>query len=320
MKKGTISILLASLLLALFPVASPEANWNGKTYLREYLDVIRNDFVPSQEQLNSWEDKRIEQQIEITMQEVSLLRSLLSGMEKEGGPDSSYYLVSNIENDSVILESNANKSRPIASITKLMTAVVAREHLEKHDTITLTPQMLSTYGQTPVLFEGLEIRSEELLKASLIQSVNDAANALSHFNGKERFVSLMNTKAKELEMHNTSFSDSHGLNIENRSTARDLMKLASYVHEEHPDLLEISRNNDFWLPDRTGRDLKFKNTNNFYPISSYLGGKNGYLPQAGETSLALFEVQGKTVGITLLGSEDRKADIFSLLDRTAEKL
>ncbi len=106
--------------------------------------------------------------------------------------------------------------------------------------------------------------------------------------GRGSFVALMNQKAKEIGMNNTIFYDAHGLNPANKSTAQDLAKMISYVHEHHPELLTITRNNDFWLPDPRGRLLKFQNTNNFYPLSSFVGGKTGF-----------FAVSSSDIGLNL---------------------
>ena len=124
--------------------------------------------------------------------------------------------------------------------------------------------MLKPQGYSPSLYLGLSVSAENLLKAILIQSTNDAAEALSYFIGKEEFLALMNQKAKELNMINTVFYDPHGLNPANRSTAQDLIKLLTYIYKNHPEILDISRNNNFWLPDSTGKLLKFRNLNAFY--------------------------------------------------------
>ena len=175
--------------------------------------------------------------------------------------------------------------------------------------------MLEPLGHSLTLFLGLNISAENLLKASLIQSTNDACEALAYFLGKEKFLDLMNQKAKELGMKNTVFSDVHGLSPTNRSTAADLAKLISYIYKEHPEILHLTRDNNFWLPDSTGRLLKFQNVNNFYPLPEFIGGKTGYLPQAKQTLASIFLVNKKPIAIILLYSDNRQADIFTILNR-----
>ena len=273
-------------------------------------------FLPFTAKAAETQQQQIIQQIEIIKQELKLLRSLLLNLQaaNQGAEITARsFLAKNLENNSVLLQKNSEKPYPIASITKLMTAVIALEEIGPDRKIILTEQMLKPYGHSPSLYLGLSVNAENLLKASLIQSVNDAAETLSYFLGKEKFISLMNQKARELEMTSTVFYDSHGLNYANVSTAQDLAELLAYVYKNHPEILAISRDNDFWLPDKTGRQLKFRNINNFYPLSEFLGGKTGYLPQAKETFAAIFKVKDKPIAIILLYSDNHQADIFAIL-------
>ncbi len=280
--------------------------------------LLFTPFIAEGSSISNWNRDRLIQQLEIVKREISVLKQLIENMNSRDDITASSYLAMDLEEGSVIIEKNPQHSYPVASVTKMMTGVIVAENMEKNEKIVLSEKMLDTHGHSPALFKGLEVTAENLLKASLIQSTNDAANALSYFKGKDRFVDLMNKKARDLGMHHTHFVDSHGLNPNNRSTAGDLAKLISYVHKEHPELLEISRDNDFWLPNEEGRLLKFMNTNRFYHLSNYMGGKNGYLPQAKQTSTAIFNINEKPVGIVILHSENREADMFSIIDKIKE--
>lgn len=263
--------------------------------------------------LNQTERVKLLQQIEILKQEILLLQTLLSNLQLQQEIIAPSYLAVNLSNDSVVLEKNSNQPYPIASITKLMTAVIALENIDGKRTITLTKEMLEPLGYSPALFLGLKVSAENLLKASLIQSTNDASEALAHSLGKEKFLTFMNQKAKELEMTNTVFYNVHGLNSANRSTAQDLAKLLLYIYKNHPEILSITRDNNFWLPDSTGRLLKFQNVNNFYHFSSFIGGKTGYLPEAKQTLASIFNVNEEPVAIIVLYSANRQADTFTIL-------
>jgi len=267
------------------------------------------------EALTQAEKALLLQQIEILRYEVQLLQSLLLNLQLKQEISAGSYLAVNLSDNSTILEKNANQPYPIASITKLMSALVTSEHIKKNQTITLTEKMLEPLGHSLTLFLGFNISAENLLKASLIQSTNDACESLAYFLGKEKFLDQMNQKAKELGMKNTVFSDVHGLSPTNRSTAADLAKLISYIYKEHPEILHLTRDNNFWLPDSTGRLLKFQNVNNFYPLPEFIGGKTGYLPQAKQTLASVFLVNKKPISIILLYSDNRQADIFTILNR-----
>lgn len=258
------------------------------------------------------------QQIEILQHEIQLLQSLLSNMRLQEEISAASYLTVSLSDNSVLLSKNANQPYPIASLTKLMTAVIASEHIEKSRTITLIEKTFEPLGSSPSLFLGLNVSAENLLKASLIQSTNDAAEALTYFLGKEKFLNLMNQKAKELGMTNTVFYDAHGLSPANRSSATDLAKLIAYIYQQHPEILGLTRDNNFWLPDAAGRLLKFQNVNNFYPLREFIGGKTGYLPQAKQTLASVFRVNEKPVAIILLYSNNRQADTFTILKRLRE--
>lgn len=263
--------------------------------------------------LNQTERVKLLQQIEILKQEILLLQTLLSNLQLQQEIIAPSYLAVNLSNDSVVLEKNSNRPYPIASITKLMTAVIALENIDGKRTITLTKEMLEPLGYSPALFLGLKVSAENLLKASLIQSTNDASEALAYSLGKEKFLTFMNQKAKELKMTNTVFYNVHGLNSANRSTAQDLAKLLLYIYKNHPEILSITRDNNFWLPDSTGRLLKFQNVNNFYHFSSFIGGKTGYLPEAKQTLASMFNVNEEPVAIIVLYSANRQADTFTIL-------
>ena len=264
------------------------------------------------------ERDRVLQQIEIAKREISVIRRLINNLNLRQNPAASAHIVIDISNQTILSEVNADLPYPIASITKLMSAIVATENIPQDKTITLTPEMLRPLGRSPVFQPGFSFTAKELIKASLIQSTNDASEALSFFMERGSFVTLMNQKANEVGMTNTIFHDAHGLNPDNKSTARDLVKLMSYTFENHPELLAISKNNDFWLPDSNGRLLKFQNMNDFYPLSNFIGGKTGYLTKARQTLASIFNINNRPTAIIILRSDNRQADLFSILRKISK--
>ncbi|MCF7845271.1 MAG: serine hydrolase [Candidatus Pacebacteria bacterium] len=254
------------------------------------------------------------QRIEILKQEISVYQSLLSNLNKNKEVLAPSYLIFDINEGDVIQSKNINTQYSIASVTKLMTAVVALEKIEDLDSeITITSEMTTPYGYSPAIFLGGLISARNLLCATLIQSTNDAAESLSFFLGKENFVFLMNEKADEIGMENTHYQDPHGLSPNNKSTANDLKKLLTYINENHPLILETTKRNDFWLSGSDGKLLKFRNMNNFYPLPYFVGGKTGYIPEAKQSFVGLFEVNNKSLGVVILFSDNRQADLFALL-------
>lgn len=265
-------------------------------------------------QVNGQTDKAVLlRQIEILKHEIQVLKMLITNMLSNQPVSAGSYLVVNLNNDSIVLEKNLNQSYSIASITKLMNALIVQENIDNNQTIVLTEKMLEPTGQSPCLFLGLKIKAESLLKASLIQSTNDAAESLAYFIGKDKFLLLMNEKAQQIGMKNTVFYDVHGLSPKNSSTAADLAKLVKYVYQNYPEILTITRDNNFWLADSSGVLLKFQNVNNFYYSNQFIGGKTGYLPQSKQTIAAVFQVKQEPIALVLLYSNNRQADAFTIL-------
>jgi len=262
----------------------------------------------------------LQQQINIISSEIHNLKSLLKSMESTEAVTANAYIVMDAESKKIILEKNSGQQYPIASITKLMNAVVTLENIDTKTTVRLTKAMLKPAGHSPSLFLNSKISVGNLLKASLIQSVNDAAQALSNAVGAGKFVNLMNQKAKVLGMENTVYYDAHGLNPKNVSTADDLAKLANYIYQKHPEILDITKDNNFWLPDAKGKLLKFKNLNNFYIMPDFIGGKTGRLIEAKETMASLFVINGKPVIVVVLYSGNAQADTLKLVESAKKTL
>ncbi len=263
--------------------------------------------------LSSAERDQLLQKIEIIKYEITLLQSLINNMQPRQEINALSYLAVDINNNSILLERNANQIHSIASITKLMTAMIAYDNINLKNRIVLNQKMLEPWGHSPALFLGSSITAEDLIKASLIQSTNDAAEALAVFSGKDNFLNLMAQKARQIGMTNTSFHDVHGLSLNNRSNANDLAKMISYIYKEYPQILEITRDNNFWLPDPNGRMLKFRNVNGLYYINSFVGGKTGYLPQTRQNMASIFNINGRPVAIIVLNSANSQADIFTII-------
>ncbi len=292
MRYKTFFLLFSILFLAFSPLAPKTAK---ASYQAEKIKLI--------------------QQIEVIRQEIQRLQALILSLQSQQKITAASYLAINFSRDSVVLEKNTNQLYSIASITKLMNAVIAFENIDTEQTITLTKKMLEPLGYSPSLFLGLNVSAKNLLRASLIQSTNDAAESLTYFLGKEKFLDLMNQKAKELNMTNTVFFDAHGLNPANRSTTADIAKLLNYIYKNHPEILSITKNNNFWLPNPKGRLLKFKNVNNFYNLPDFIGGKTGYLPEAKQTLASLFNINKETIAIILLYSDNRQSDTLKIINQ-----
>jgi len=174
------------------------------------------------------------------------------------------YIVADLLTGSAIVEYNANKSFPIASLSKLMTALSVTE-----------------------LGSGREL--VQLLYPLLLESSNDTAEEIAGVFGRSTFLSSMNTLASRIGMNDTNFSDPSGLSGRNVSSPADLLKLAQYLYKNHPDILALTRVREKEY--RSGNKFgTWQNGNLFVKRhhKDYIGGKSGYTPEAGGTLIAIF--------------------------------
>lgn len=212
------------------------------------------------------------------------------------------------DTDGLVYGKNADRPVPIASITKLMTALVVMdsgeplnewlEFRERH-----IPAPANAYTRIRV---GSELRRGDVLRIALMSSENFAAYTLAghHPGGYDAFVEAMNAKARQLGMMNTRFVDPTGLSVNNRSTAADLVRLVRAA-SKHPQIREYSTTRYFSGHFRQPRyRLAFGNTNALVHRDSWGVGvsKTGYLSAAGRCLVMLSEVDGRPVVTVLLDS------------------
>ncbi len=230
------------------------------------------------------------------------------------------YLVASLETGEIFAEKNSDKKVPIASITKLITALLAKDVIHDTTPIKITPKMLSVQGFKGNIKVGDTWIMEELYYPLLLESDNHAAHTISTYYGQKRFVEGMDAKAQTLGMKNTSFVDSSGLKPGNISTAYDLFILARHLIENTDNgILETTK-----LPEKKleaskiGKEFHFKGNNPFRNDPAFLGGKNGFTYEANKTLMTLLEtdVQGETHNIVIvtLGSNDHTGDTKKLFE------
>jgi D-alanyl-D-alanine endopeptidase (penicillin-binding protein 7) len=206
----------------------------------------------------------------------------------------------------VLFEKNADAVLPIASITKLMTAMVALDAQPSLvEELTVGPEDVDTLkGTRSRLNVGTRLTREEMLRLALMSSENRAASALSrHYpGGREAFVAAMNAKAQELGLSDTRFADPTGLTPENVSSARDLVKLVDAAHR-YPLIREFSTSEGHQVAIK-GRPQSFRNTNALVKNESWNIGlsKTGYISEAGKCLVMQAWLNNKPTIIVLLDS------------------
>lgn len=226
------------------------------------------------------------------------------------------YLVADLQTGEIIFEQNENLVAPIASVTKLMTAVIAEENMDLQKIAIVSRDSYNTYGAQGKLLLGEKIKVYDLMYPLLMESSNDAAEVIAdaYEKGHEAFLSLMNKKAAELGMNDTYYEDPSGLNPKNVSSIRDLLKLGRYVYQKHPNLYSMTRVRQYAILKHT-----WFNQNRFLNYDTFLGGKNGFIDEAKKTTVSIFDVTmargGKRpVVIVLLKSDDREGDAVKIIN------
>ena len=228
-------------------------------------------------------------------------------------------LVFDQESGAPLLAKNAQMQTPIASITKLMTAMLVLDAGQSmDDPIIITPGDRDTLkGTSSRLAIGSVYTRGQLLHLALIASDNRAAHALGrrYPGGMDRFVEMMNRKAKQLGMTNTVYVEPTGLNRNNRSTAHDLARLVNHAYQNYPQIREISSSGNYTLGTKRVvlkkrnkkskvlyRTVAFNNTNRLTRQNDWHIGlsKTGFINEAGHCLVMQARVAHKNVIIVLL--------------------
>ncbi len=231
-------------------------------------------------------------------------------------------ILADLDTGQVLFSKAADVRRPIASLTKIMTALLVLEQSHPADVVTVAPdavipeadrQGISSLG----LEVGEQIGVEDLLYALLLQSANDAAVALAdHVAGSEaRFVKEMNTRAATLGLRRTRFRSPNGLDDRGYSTARDLMTLTRTAMAR-PRFDDIVSTMFHSIPAPEGGTREIQNRNALlWLYAGATGVKTGYTARAGYCVVATAEREGRRLVSVVLGAPgDAFSDAAALLD------
>jgi D-alanyl-D-alanine carboxypeptidase (penicillin-binding protein 5/6) len=230
--------------------------------------------------------------------------------------DARAYEVVNAATGEVVSSRNARARLPMASITKLMTVLVALEHAKLDDVVTVDPDAVGITGSGVRLRAGERITVRDLVEAALIQSANDAAVALAaHVSrgNEDAFVALMNQKARQLGLRSTHFARADGLDAAGHvSSAHDLNRLAQAAMRE-PEIRKVVGVRNTTIAG--GRSLHTWN-DLLGSFPGLIGVKTGHTSNAGWCQVAAARGPGFTIYATILGSPSRSArneDVAELL-------
>jgi D-alanyl-D-alanine carboxypeptidase len=213
-------------------------------------------------------------------------------------------------NGKTLFQKNADKQKDIASITKLMSAYLGYKIFSSKDDFIFDRESVNQEGNVGYFYVGEKISRDEILKASLVASSNDAIYLLAKTYSLEKFVSLMNQKTQEWKMMQTNFVDPTGLG-KNLSTARDLFIMLTKIYSETPEIFNFTRLEKVNI---NGKILW--TTNLLLPkySSIIVGAKTGYKETAGENLVMILKFDNSPfIGVILLDSKDRFNDAEKII-------
>jgi D-alanyl-D-alanine endopeptidase (penicillin-binding protein 7) len=225
-------------------------------------------------------------------------------------------LVQDLETSTVLYDKNGDEMRPIASISKLMTAlIVAEANLPMSEMLDIgdedVDRLRHSRSRLPV---GTTLSRADMLHLALMASENRAAHTLGrHYpGGMAAFVRAMNDKARALGMRDTTFVEPTGLSSDNVSTARDLVKLL-HAANEHPLIRRYTTDDKYEIALKRGRQLVYNNTNRLVRNANWdiSVSKTGFINEAGQCLVMLARIDDRDVAIVLLnasGSQSRIGD------------
>lgn len=241
-----------------------------------------------------------------------------------------------VRNQRALYKKNEQAVLPLASITKLMTALVAHELLTEKTRVAIAPDAVRQYGNSGLL-EGEVFGRQTLSDLVLMSSSNDGAYALAaaagkvldQNNGTHAFVHAMNIRAEELGLYNTSFKNPTGLDSSETESgadgsAKDVSFLMEHIIENAPDILELTTEENARVYSENGMYHDAENTNYYIDqIPGLIGSKTGYTDLAGGNLVVAFDAGlNRPIIVSVLGStrHARFTDVVQLVEEAQKRI
>ncbi len=233
-----------------------------------------------------------------------------------------HYLIADIESSTVLAASELDAVAPIASVTKLMTALIAAETINLDTSVAVTePTFVESL--IPRLGERTKVSMYSLLQLLLVESSNEAAEVIAAQIGRAEFIAKMNEKAQQLGLSKTHFADPSGLSAENTSSVGDLLRLTQYIYQNRRFIFDITAKQNLRTAQIGGEFGELVNFNKVAEWTNFIGGKVGETIAAGQTSVTLHTIfvheKERTLAIIILGSKERNRDVSELYGYALER-
>lgn len=281
--------------LALLPVLAITLSLHGNAYARTYTVIKPN----GQRSIHNYHKSK-----------PSVIQPLTDQVDLR----SEIAFVQDLNSSVILYDKNSDEVRPIASISKLMTAIVVAEaHQPMDQTLEITDDDIDRLRHSRSRLKvGSRLSRAQMLHLALMSSENRAAHALARYypGGMLAFVRAMNDKARSLGMRATHFIEPTGLSSENVSSPRDLVKLLAAA-SKHPVIHQYTTDDREEVEVSNGRRLIYNNSNRLVKKSDWdiKISKTGFINEAGECLVMLVNIDDRKLAIILLNSSGRYSRI-----------
>ena len=257
--------------------------------------------------------------------QVSLLDFWLPSVERSEGQETipeltaKGILMFDLNANTTLYERAPKTRMPMASLTKIMTAIIALENKKPDNRYSVSPEAI--VGENSMGLAAGEVHTlENLLYGLMLPSGNDAAEVIArnYPGGRQEFINAMNNKAKALGLTDTNFTNPSGLQGDGNqyTTAYDLLVMTRYAIEHFPEFIKITSTYEHHIP-ATNLHKEYYLYNETNLLTSYdgvKGVKTGYTPEAGLCLVTYIDYQGQRIIGVLLNSESRREEMKALLD------
>ena len=240
-------------------------------------------------------------------------------------------VVLDINEDKIMYERNSRAELPLASLTKILTAITVLETLPEGWTVEIDNDTINTQGDSGFYLDE-KWKVEDLINLMLVSSINDGAEALAKATedySRKNFIQLMNIKADKIGLENSYFLNPSGLDLSDTlsgsyGTALDMARLMAYAYLKHDDIFDVTTVRSLEEMSESGLKHSYNNTNTFLEASpGLLVSKTGFTDLAGGNLVTVFDASiGRPIAIVILGStsEARFSDTLKLTESTIKML
>lgn len=246
--------------------------------------------------------------------------ALDEAVESRDGISAESYIVGDIKTGQIFLSRSPDRVLPFASMSKLITALIATSVYSSSTPISITEEEAEVPDIT-TLHAGERFTVKELLYPLLMNSSNIAGEALASSSDRASFLRRMSDYAWEVGMPQSILADPTGLSPNNSGTARGFFGLAQYLMRERSDLFAITRIPKRAFATTTAHDAhEIVNIHPFVGDPRFLGGKTGHTNTAKDTMLTILKIEGRPIAFIVLRSDDRASDTKLLVSKLLDSL